>query len=380
MKHGKNNSLRLENVQNVLDVIFRKGKAARIELSEVTGLTKTAVSSITKELISIGIIEEMSPVPRKGVGRTITPLRIRKDAAYTIGIELSRHKLNAMVINAQGEIVLKKKGPSYGKVGPKKVIDNLFQVIDDIIGSLKRVDAIGIGVPGPLDIKKGIVVAPPKFFKWENIELGKMVFQRYSLPTWIENDANSAALAEKWYGDGKDLKTFLYVLLNEGIGAGIIINGEIYKGPSNYEGEIGHVIVSKGNRLYPLEDVCGTEYILNSIGSSSEKLTDLLKVPDDLLNETGYLIGEALASVANVLGPEKIYIGGEMAILKERILIPIRKTFYKYSLGEKWGKKVQVDLSNMHEDAISVGAATYALRRFILEKVKKNKSKGIFYG
>ncbi len=367
--------LRAKNMKNLLDILLKKDEIARVELSEITGLTKTTVSSMVHELIYKGVLEETRPILNKnGVGRTITPLRIREDAAYAVGIELSRHHINAVLINSHGEIILRKTGPSYGDVGPKKVISTLFEFVDDIFKSLsgnKRIDTIGIGAPGSIEVKGGVIVEPPNFFGWKNVPLGKIMFEKYNVPIWIENDANCAALAEKWYGKGKNLNTFLYVLLNDGIGAGIIINERVYKGASNYEGELGHTLVRDGSKVHFLEDVCGVESLLEtiSIHANNEKNRgDLSKVNDEVVKNAGHLIGESFATVANMLAPEKIFIGGKITTLGNRILSSIREAFNEYSLGEKWGKAICIDFSDMYEDAISMGAATYAMRHFVFEK------------
>ena len=367
--------LRAKNMKNLLDILLKKGEIARVELSEITGLTKTTVSSMAHELISKGVLEETRPIlNRNGVGRTITPLKIRKDAAYAVGIELSRHHIEAVLINSHGEIILKRTGPSYGDVGPQKVIDTLFEFVDDILSSLlgsKRIDTIGVGAPGSIDVKKGIIVEPPNFFGWKNIPLSKIMFEKYKLPIWIENDANCAALAEKWYGKGKNLNTFLYVLLNEGIGVGIIINEEVYKGSSNYEGEFGHALVRDGTEVRFLENIYGVETLLKTIGTlvNNEKNTDESpEVADEVIRNAGHLIGESLATVANILAPEKIFIGGKIATLGDRILTSVRESFDKYSLGRKWGKTIRIELSDMRKESISIGAAAYAMRHFIFEK------------
>ena len=159
--------------------------------------------------------------------------------------------------------------------------------------------------------------------------------------------------------------------MNEGIGAGIIINEKVYKGASNYEGELGHMLVIDGKQIRFLEDVCGVEPLLRSVSThanNKRKAKDLLKIDDEMIKNAGYLIGESLATVANILAPEKIFIGGKMAALGDRILNPVKETFDRYSLGSRWGKATCVELSDIYKDAISMGAATYAMRHFIFEK------------
>ncbi len=355
-------ALRLRNVQNLLDILLQRGEVARVEISELTGLTKTTITSIVKDLIKKGIIEEKTPVLNKvGVGRNITPLRIRKNAVHVIGVKLARHHLSGVLMNTHGDILYKKDGPSYKNIPPQDIINILFHVIDDILESNKGIDinAIGIGMPGPLDTLKGIVMSPPKFYGWKNVPLASIVANHYKIPTWIENDANCAALAEKWYGDGKHLDTFLYVLLNEGIGGGIIVGGKIYKSPMSYEVEMGHMVIRYRGEVGFLENFCGFEGINDPLSLANT----------ERISEVGALIGEAIVSVSNVIGPEKVFIGGKMALLGEDILAPIRERFYEYSFGKKIGFDIPIEISHIFKDAISIGAATHAMRKYIIRKI-----------
>ncbi len=354
--------LRLRNIQNLLNILLQKGEVARVELSELTGLTKTTITSLVKDLIDKNIIEEKDPVLNKmGVGRNITPLRIRKNAVHVIGIKLARHHISGVLINTHGEVLYKKDGPSYRNIPPQEVIDILFGVIDEILNANrdKHIHAIGIGMPGPLDVVNGIVMDPPKFYGWKNVPLVDIVTTHYKIPVWIENDANCAALAEKWYGDGKDLNTFLVVLLNEGIGGGIIMDGEIYKSPASYEVEIGHSVVRYNGNIGFLENFCGFDGIEDPLSLKGEKR----------LEDIGKLIGEVVATISNIIGPEKIFIGGKMAVLGDDILIPIRERFNEYSFGKKINMNIPVEISQIYKDAISIGAGTHAMRKYIIRKI-----------
>ena len=354
--------LRIKNIQNILDILLQRGEVARVELSKITGLTKTAITSLTKDLIDKGIIEEKPPVLNKtGIGRNVIPLKIRKDAAYIIGIGLERHHLKGVLIDAHGKILYKKDGPIYKDIPPQEIINILFRVIDNIIenNSDKRVNAIGIGMPGPLDPLKGIVMNPPKFYGWRNIPLADIVTNHYHIPTWIENDANCAAFAERWYGEGKGLNTFIYILLNEGVGSGVIINGNIYKSPINFEGEIGHAVIRYKDRIDFLENFSGFERIDDPV----------LFIKSGKIEQIGILIGEAIATISNFLGPEKVFIGGKMAVLGENILNPIAEEFNKYFIGKMIDIEIPIKISKIYKDAISVGAAAYAMRKYVIRKI-----------
>jgi predicted NBD/HSP70 family sugar kinase len=178
----------------------------------MTGLTKTTISSIINEFIALGIVEESSTISTGNVGKAPIPLHIRTDAVYTIGVHLGRQKVKTVLMDARMNIISRKKELSYERPGPKGALESFFLSIDDSMKDAEKnkfkVGAIGIGVPGPLDAQTGVVRHPPKFKGWKDVPLGKIVYERYKLPVWIENDANVGVLAEKWHGGGKDLKNF----------------------------------------------------------------------------------------------------------------------------------------------------------------------------
>ncbi len=354
--------LRLKNIQNLLDILLQRGEVARVELSQLTGLTKTTITSLVKDLIDKGIVREKEPILNKvGVGRNIIPLKIKKDAVYTIGIKLARHHLSGLLINTHGEILYKKDGPVYKDTTPGEIIDILFDIIDDIMASNKynKIETIGIGMPGPLDTARGIVMNPPNLSGWRDVPLAKIVSDRYKVPVWIENDANCAALAEKWYGGARELDTFLFILLSDGIGGGIIRDGQLYKSPRNYEAEVGHIVLRYKGKVGFLEDFCRFDLIDNPLSfKDNREFLDIL-----------YLIGEAIATISNIIGPEKIFIGGKMAVLGNEILKPIKERIDKYSFGKKIDVDIPVEISSIYEDAISIGAATHAMRKYIIRKM-----------
>ncbi len=354
-------SVRVKNIQNILDILLKEEEVARVRLSEITGLTKTTITSLTRSLIKKGIVEELNPIlNEKGVGRTVIPLRIKDDAVYSVGINLSRHSLSAIVINTKGKIMLSKEGPSYGNVGPERVIENLFKVLDDIWGSFhKPIETIGIGVPGPLDRENGVVMDPPKFYGWKNVPLSRIVNEKYHVPVWIENDANCAALAEKWYGSAKKINSFVYVLLNEGIGMGIFANGKVYRGSSNFEGELGHFIVSDKNGPIFLENHPLYEKIV--------KGTIAGNALNDAQKEVGKMIGHALASTSNILNPERVFIGGKLVKGGKILIAALKNSFDRYTLGRNWGTPTTIAVSAL-DGAISIGSAAQALRNFLIKK------------
>jgi predicted NBD/HSP70 family sugar kinase len=345
----------------------------------MTGLTKTTVSSIINEFITLGIVEESSTISTGNVGKTPIPLHIRTDALHTIGIHIGRQKVKTVLMDARINIISRKKGLSYERPGPKGALESLFLSIDDSMKDAEKhnikVGAIGIGVPGPLDAQTGVVRHPPKFKGWKDVPLGKIIHERYKLPVWIENDANVGVLAEKWHGGGKDLKNFIYILIDEGIGAGIVIDDELYQGAYDYVGEIGHTLFyDQGNFRY-LEDVGGVDVLIKQARSQGlnieniKDISDLLQTNDkvacSIVKEIASWIGVAVINIIHIIGPQTVFIGGKMAMLGDALIQPIKEIVSQYLFGDQ---EVDVRLSEISEDAVAIGAAIYATTKWLEKK------------
>jgi len=370
---------RIKNATTLLRLLLKQDSISRVELSRITGLTKTTVSSIINEFISLDIVEESSTISTGNVGKSPIPLHIRKDVVHTIGVHLGRQKVKTVLMDARMNIISRKEGLSYEGLGLKGVLERLFLSIDDSMKDAKKhnikVGAIGIGVPGPLDPQTGVVRHPPKFKGWDDVPLGKIVYERYKLPVWIENDANAGVLAEKWHGGGKDLKNFAYVLVSEGIGAGIIINDELYQGAYDYVGEIGHSLFYDRGKFRYLEDIAGVDVLIKyarSQGLDIENIKDILnllqkndKVTESIVKQLATWIGVAVIDIIHIIGPEAVFIGGKMAVLEDALIQPIREIVSMYLFGDQ---KVDVRLSEISEDAVAIGAAIYATTRWLEKK------------
>jgi len=370
---------RIKNATTLLRLLLKQDSISRVDLSRMTGLTKTTISSIINEFIALGIVEESSTISTGNVGKSPVPLHIRTDALHTIGTHIGRQKVKTVLMDARMNIISRKKGLSYERPGPKEILESLFLSIDDVMKDAKKskikVGAIGIGVPGPLDAQTGVVSHPPKFKGWKDVPLGKIIHQRYKLPVWIENDANVGVLAEKWHGGGKDLKNFVYILVNEGIGAGLIIDDELYQGAYDYVGEIGHTLFYDRGKFRYLEDISGVDLLIKQARSRGldikdiKDMSDLLqkndKVTKSIVKKLATRIGAAVIDVIHIIGPQSVFIGGKMAVLGDALIQPIREIVLMYLFGDQ---KVDVRLSEISEDAVAIGAAIYATTKWLEKK------------
>jgi len=371
---------RNKNATTLLRLLLKQDSISRVELSRMTGLTKTTISSIINEFIALGIVEESSTISTGNVGKSPTPLHIRTDAVYTVGAHLGREKVKTVLMDARMNIISRKKGLSYEGLGSKRVLERLFLSIDDSMRDAEKhnieVGAIGIGVPGPLDAQTGVVRHPPKFKGWKDVPLGEIVYERYKLPVWIENDANVGVLAEKWHGGGKDLKNFVYILVNEGIGAGVVIDDELYQGAYDYVGEIGHTLFYDHGKFRYLEDISGVDLLIKQARSRGLDIEDIKDISNLLQTNDGVVssivkqiatwIGAAVINTIHIIGPQTVFVGGKMAVLGDALIQPIKDIVSMYLFGDQ---DVDVRLSEISEDAVAIGAAIYATTRWLEKKI-----------
>ncbi len=370
---------RVKNIITLLHLLLKDDGISRVELSRITGLTKTTISAVIKKLKDSGIVEESNQISTGNIGKSPIPLHIRADAVYTIGVHLSRQRVEALLMDARMNIITSNTGEDYTRFGPEGIIDSLFININKIMEYAKKKEidlgAIGIGVPGPLDAQTGVVKQPPKLKGWEDVPLGSIVQKEYGIPVWIENDANVCALAEKWLGSGRNIHNFICILINEGIGAGVIINDELYQGTYDFVGEIGHFLCYEQGKFQYLEDIAGADVLLHLANSqglsvkSLEKMAELLQqdnqIANSIVKKVATWIGSAIVNAIHMIGPQTVFIGGEMAVLGEPLIQPIRGIVANYLFG---GQVVNIKFSSISSDAVTSGAGIYAMIHWLEKK------------
>jgi len=370
---------RNKNATTLLRLLLKQDSISRVDLSRITGLTKTTISSIINEFIALGIVEESSTISTGNVGKAPIPLHIRTDAVYTIGVHLGRQKVKTILMDARMNIISRGEELPYERSVLKDILKKLFESIDYIMEDAKKqkikIGAIGIGIPGPLDAQTGVVRHPPKFKGWKNVPLGKIVHERYELPVWIENDANVSALAEKWLGSGRNIHNFICIFLNEGIGAGVIINDELYQGTYGFVGEIGHFLCYEQGQFQYLEDIAGVDVLLrwaNSKGlpvKSLKKIVELLgqdnQIANSIVKKLAIWIGSAIVNAIHMIGPRTVFIGGGMAVLGEPLIRPIREIVSNYLFGNQ---VVNIEFSSISSDVVTSGAGIYAMIHWLEKK------------
>ncbi|WP_026883584.1 ROK family protein [Clostridium akagii] len=167
---------------------------------------------------------------------------------YVIGIDLGGTKINGALADLEGNVISQHIIPTNASEGEEKVLNRIFQVIEKVLTDASKtsedIKAIGIGSPGPLDAKKGIIISTPNL-PFDNFELIKPIKEKFNIPTYLDNDANVAAIGEHIFGAGKGTENMVFITVSTGVGGGAIINGKIYRGNTCNALEIGHTTIEK---------------------------------------------------------------------------------------------------------------------------------------
>ena len=382
----------------VRNIIRKQGPIARYELAKEADLTPPTVTVIVNELIEEGIVKEVGYGESSG-GRRPVMLEINSKAAYIFTVRLQRGEVVTAIFDIGGNILNHHKRALDTSVA-EDVVEAIGSSFDWLIENtgINKVNVLGCGLasPGLINIHRGLIEHSSNL-KWDKIPLGAMLSKRlYGIPVHVENISNAAALAEKEYGCGRGYHDFIYLNLSVGVGAGIIIGGQIYGGAKGYAGEIGHmVLISDGGpecgcgRRGCLESLCGVKAIIEQVkkelpdqvfekyGINKNKLemSDLLYPPvlerkeiQKIIKETGRWMGIAVANLVNIFNPQLIILGGELPKAGQQVLEAVIEEMNKRILKEFIGT-VRVVRSSLKEEPSLMGAYALALDElFSIEK------------
>ena len=312
---------------------------------------------------------------------------------FAIGVDLGGTKIGCAIINYHGEILSNIKVPTYAEKGRdvtiERIKDTIYQNISVSKVDLDKIMGIGIGAPGPLDIKKGIINFAPNLPGWRDIPLRRILEEEFNWKVILENDANAAAWGERCFGVGQGVDNLVCFTLGTGIGGGIIIDRKIYHGNTYGAGEIGHMTVNKdGPRCN-----CGNFGCLEAYSSATgikNRIKDRIKegiksqfldfgsddtlfeslrlksifeiarkgdrLTSDIVQEAISYLGIAIANITNILNPEMVVLVGGITNEGDKLLIPLKKEIEKRALPSNC-KSLKIVIGKLNGNAGVLGAA-----------------------
>jgi predicted NBD/HSP70 family sugar kinase len=261
------------NQQLVLRTIYDLNEVSRAEISRLTGLTRTTVSDLVTDLLGEGLVEEVGRGPSTG-GKAPILVRIRAHGRHLVGLDLGESAFSGAVVDLRGN-VLKSLSLSLEGHDGAEAVQLVHALIEGLIArnGSSPVLGIGIGAPGLVDSRTGTVRWAVNL-NWTDLPLGALIKERFGLPVVVANDSQAAAVAELMFGRLPRPGNLVVVRVGRGIGAGIILNGQLFQGDGSGAGEIGHTIFGDGSE----QCRCGRTGCLETIASMSAMVAAARKV------------------------------------------------------------------------------------------------------
>jgi len=338
-------TIRNINKQMVLNFVRDREPISRAELSRVTELQRSTISIIIDELVQEGLIEEIGTGDSTG-GRRPTMLRLRPEGAMAIGVDVTPTVTTVALSDIVGRILSRESFETDSNL--KNCQTKLIEVITNLKekNRERNIEGIGVSLPGLVDPDSGKALYIP-YFKWREWNIRDEIKTATGMDVIIDNDANAAAMAELWFGrpEISSARDFILVLVAEGIGTGIIFDGQIYRGDYGAAGEFGHMIVGQ-NSVVPCS--CGNHDCWEAFSSNRAAVARYSKATEsnvtfsnlidlalggeqsaiDVLSETAHYLGIGITNLIVGLSPETVVVTGEItkawSLVAEAFKEPVR--------------------------------------------------------
>jgi N-acetylglucosamine repressor len=393
MKKATRQFTKEHNIRLVLMTIFQHDNLSRADIARITDLTPTTVSDIVADLIEEGLVNETGIGASLG-GKPPIQVSLVEDSRCLIGLDLTRDKFYGAIVNLRGKIremadLPVANGDSDMSLAP------VYEILDRLMAAAsQRPVGIGVGTPGLVNTQEGVVIDAVNL-NWKNLPLGQLLQERYGVPAYVLNDSQAAAIGEFNYGDSHSPDSNLVVInVRHGIGAGIIINGQLFQGDSGAAGEIGHVVVVRegglpcrcGN-LGCLETVASVKAVVlraqmmasyspnsaladsPSHGITLDSLEKAFNAGDTLARqvilEAGHFMGLGIASLVGTLNIHKVVLAGDMTRFGQPWLNAIQETLCQATLP-RLAQDTQVEIGKLGKNNIILGASAMLLNNYSL--------------
>lgn len=362
----------------VLTLIRSHPSISQAEIRSETGLSASAVSNAVKRALALGLIQEVGQIQEE-MGRPRTLLSLNPAYGHAIGVQLNSNHNRIVLANLKGEVILNEelRLPSTHPE-PEDVAEAIAEFVTRVPTS--NIVGIGLGLSGIIDADAGICLYSTTLIGWRDVPIAHLVAERTGLPTAVENDANTLALAELRFGEARPRDSFVMVTLGSGIGAGIIIAQRTYRGRNGLAGEIGHTRVTS-EPGYPCH--CGKNGCLEAVASiasltrrissaigftiSPEQLRATVEtggaICEGIIRHAGTLLGTTLATLAMTFDPDAVYLAFDPSLDIPQLSEAIHEGFHANLLPVS---HTQTDFRTLKDSGTmwARGASSIAIERF----------------
>lgn len=383
--------MRRQNLSLVLREVMEKGPRSRATIADATGLTKSTVSSLVADLTARGLLSEAGQEAAGTVGRPGRLVAVSGRSVVGLGLEINVDYISACVLDLTGAVRYERSEQRENRGVPvTDVLDALERLGRDALHTSEAAGLTPVGVtiaaPGLVDVDSGTLLVAPNL-GWEGITLADEMASRLErpyLPVSADNEANLAALGELWEGGDRQLGDFIHVSGEIGVGAGVVVRGELVRGGGGFGGEFGHIPIRDDGHPCPcgshgcLERLVGQEALLRAAGLEAD-IGTRIGLPDGgaaalveraaggdavtigALAQAGHTLGTAIATMVNLFAPNSVVLGGMYAGLYEWMIGPLRQELQRRAFVLRY-TDVAVVPSRLGTAAAVRGAASLTLR------------------
>jgi len=395
---GDQTLVRSMNLSTVLRCVWDARPLSRVAIAADTGLNKTTVSSLVSELEERGLIREIGQHESSG-GRPARLLDLNPEAGVMIGVEIGVDRIHVILTDFLATVRWRARHEIAPTAGQEAIIATVLAMLDDAVARCPvdagtRLLGIGLALPGMVDVADGLLIFSPNL-QWRNVPLRQMIAQRFQVPVFVDNDANAAALGERLFGAARTVDDFIYLIVGVGIGAGICINGQIYRGAGGYAGEVGHTRLALehtrpchcgkrgcwetlANQYALIERVRAAlaasrpSILAGDVALTVERIGQAAAAGDEVacqaLAETGAFVGLGIANLVDIFNPKLVVVGGAMYEVMDHLLPAIRQKVTECALKET-RHMVTVEPSAHGRDACTIGAVALITQNILQDPV-----------
>jgi predicted NBD/HSP70 family sugar kinase len=371
----------------VLRLIWTEQRISRAEIAQRLALSRSTVSEIVEPLLASGLVAEAGVGASRG-GRRPIVLAFQDDAFDLLGVDMGASHVSVVRTDLRGRVLAMAARSHPVQADPAGTRACIAALCDEVLHGVAAGRLVGIGVaaPSPIDPAHPERLSTLAMPEWHGAHGLEALLAHYAVPVLVDNDANCGALAEHWWGAAQGLQDFTYIKVATGIGAGIFMGGAIRRGASGVAGEIGHVAIDPRGELC----VCGNRGCLTTLvggealvrratalrhefprsvlteGSVTLGRIEQAALHDDplalqVVTEAAEYLGVAIADMLNLLNPSAIILGGGLAVLGERLLVPLRESALDRTFVPAVAS-TSIVVSALGEQVVGIGAATLVLQ------------------
>ncbi len=373
----------------LLRLLRDEGAISRAELADRLQMPRPRLLAELQRLVGLGYVAEAGLAASRG-GRRSTLVELSPDLRFA-AVDLGASSIDVEVVNGRLEPVAAYTEPADIRNGPKVTLHRVNELLHKarVDGAYERLDAVGIGVPGPVSFRDGVPVSPPIMPGWDRFPVRELLTREHGCPAVVDNDVNIMAIGERHGGVAHSVDDFLFVKIGTGIGCGIYLSGEVYRGTDGCAGDIGHIQVDSHGPMCSCGNVGCLEALFSGAAlakdatvaarnGTSPALAERLAARGQLtaldvaegavegdvtciqlIRDGGRRVGGVLAGLVSFTNPSMIVIGGGLAQLGHILLAEIRSVVYRRSLPLATGN-LPVVLSELGSRAGAAGAAVLA--------------------